>query len=52
VAHSIYPSEAEIARMGGWGTGVAHCPSSNMMIGGGGIAVALPGRRGAGRPGV
>ena len=24
--------------MGAWGTGVAHCPSSNMMIGGGGIA--------------
>jgi cytosine/adenosine deaminase-related metal-dependent hydrolase len=38
VAHCIYPTEAEIARMGGWGTGVAHCPSSNMMIGGGGIA--------------
>src|SRR5205085_12417320 len=28
----------EIARLGRWGTGVAHCPSSNMMIGGGGIA--------------
>ena len=38
VAHCIYPNEAEIARMGRWGTGVAHCPSSNMMIGGGGIA--------------
>jgi cytosine/adenosine deaminase-related metal-dependent hydrolase len=38
VAHAIYPNEAEIARMGAWGTGVAHCPSSNMMIGGGGIA--------------
>jgi cytosine/adenosine deaminase-related metal-dependent hydrolase len=38
VAHCIYPNEAEVARMGGWGTGVAHCPSSNMMIGGGGIA--------------
>jgi cytosine/adenosine deaminase-related metal-dependent hydrolase len=38
VAHCIYPNEAEIARMGTWGTGVAHCPSSNMMIGGGGIA--------------
>ncbi|HZM31904.1 MAG TPA: 8-oxoguanine deaminase [Acidimicrobiales bacterium] len=38
VAHCIYPSQAEIARMGAWGTGVAHCPSSNMMIGGGGIA--------------
>ncbi len=34
-----------------WGTGVAHCPSSNMMIGGGGIApvAELPRRRGAGR---
>ena len=38
VAHCIYPSTAEIERMGRWGTGVAHCPSSNMMIGGGGIA--------------
>jgi cytosine/adenosine deaminase-related metal-dependent hydrolase len=38
VAHCIYPNEAEIARMAGWGTGVAHCPSSNMLIGGGGIA--------------
>lgn len=38
VAHAIYPNEAEIARLGAWGTGVAHCPSSNMMIGGGGIA--------------
>jgi len=38
VAHCIYPNEAEIARLGAWGTGVAHCPTSNMMIGGGGIA--------------
>jgi cytosine/adenosine deaminase-related metal-dependent hydrolase len=38
VAHCIYPNEAEIARLGRWGTGVAHCPSSNMLIGGGGIA--------------
>jgi cytosine/adenosine deaminase-related metal-dependent hydrolase len=38
VAHCIYPNAAEIARMGAWGTGVAHCPSSNMMIGGGGMA--------------
>ena len=38
MAHCIYPNEAEIARLGAWGTGVAHCPSSNMMIGGGGIA--------------
>ncbi len=38
VAHCIYPNAAEIARLGQWGTGVAHCPSSNMLIGGGGIA--------------
>jgi cytosine/adenosine deaminase-related metal-dependent hydrolase len=38
VAHCIYPSDDEVARLGAWGTGVAHCPSSNMMIGGGGIA--------------
>jgi len=38
VAHCIYPNEDEIVRMGKWGTGVAHCPSSNMLIAGGGIA--------------
>ena len=38
VAHCIYPNEDEIARLGKWGTGIAHCPSSNMLIGGGGIA--------------
>jgi cytosine/adenosine deaminase-related metal-dependent hydrolase len=38
VAHCIYPDQAEVERLGRWGTGVAHCPSSNMMIGGGGIA--------------
>ena len=38
VAHCIYPSADEITRLGRWGTGVAHCPSSNCMIGGGGIA--------------
>ncbi len=38
VAHCIYPNDDEIARLGEWGTGVAHCPSSNMLIGGGGIA--------------
>jgi cytosine/adenosine deaminase-related metal-dependent hydrolase len=35
VAHCIFPNEAEVTRMGKWGVGVAHCPSSNMMIGGG-----------------
>ncbi len=38
VAHCIYPNDSEIERLGKWGTGVAHCPSSNMLIGGGGIA--------------
>ena len=38
MAHCIYPDPAEIARLGAAGVGVAHCPSSNMMIGGGGIA--------------
>jgi cytosine/adenosine deaminase-related metal-dependent hydrolase len=35
VAHCICPNQAEIERMGGWGTGVAHCPSSNLILGGG-----------------
>jgi cytosine/adenosine deaminase-related metal-dependent hydrolase len=38
VAHCIYPDAAEVARLGRHGVGVAHCPSSNMMIGGGGMA--------------
>jgi cytosine/adenosine deaminase-related metal-dependent hydrolase len=38
VAHCIYPNAAEIVRLGHAGVGVAHCPSSNMMIGGGGLA--------------
>ena len=38
VAHCIYPSAAEVARLGRAGVGVAHCPSSNMLIGGGGFA--------------
>ena len=38
VAHCIYPNDDEILRLGKWGTGVAHCPSSNMLIGGGGLA--------------
>jgi cytosine/adenosine deaminase-related metal-dependent hydrolase len=42
VAHCIYPNDKEIARLAEWGTGVAHCPSSNMLIGGGGIAPVGP----------
>ncbi|MCY4069354.1 MAG: 8-oxoguanine deaminase [Acidimicrobiaceae bacterium] len=35
VAHCVQPDPAEIARLGRWGTGVAHCPSSNMILGAG-----------------
>jgi cytosine/adenosine deaminase-related metal-dependent hydrolase len=38
VAHCIYPDPGEIVRLGRARVGVAHCPSSNMMIGGGGLA--------------
>jgi cytosine/adenosine deaminase-related metal-dependent hydrolase len=38
VAHCIYPNGSEVARLGAAGVGVAHCPSSNMLIGGGGLA--------------
>jgi cytosine/adenosine deaminase-related metal-dependent hydrolase len=34
VAHFIYPSDAEVERLTSAGVGVAHCPSSNMLIGG------------------
>jgi cytosine/adenosine deaminase-related metal-dependent hydrolase len=33
VAHCVHPSHDEIARLARWGTGVAHCPSSNMILG-------------------
>jgi cytosine/adenosine deaminase-related metal-dependent hydrolase len=32
VAHCIFPSHEDMRRMGAWGTGVAHCPSSNSLI--------------------
>ena len=35
VAHCIKPNAAEIALLGRRGVGVAHCPSSNQLIGGG-----------------
>lgn len=38
VAHCIYPNDAEVARLGAAGVGVAHCPSSNMLLAGGGFA--------------
>jgi cytosine/adenosine deaminase-related metal-dependent hydrolase len=40
VAHCVFPNEAEIARLGAWGTGVAHCPSSNQLLGAGLAPVA------------
>lgn len=49
VAHCIYPNGAEIRRLGAAGVGVAHCPSSNMMIGGGGLSPVSDLRR-AGSP--
>lgn len=35
VAHCVWPDPAEVERLGRWGTGVAHCPSSNMILGAG-----------------
>jgi cytosine/adenosine deaminase-related metal-dependent hydrolase len=35
VAHCVHPSAEEIERLGRWGTGVAHCPSSNLLLGAG-----------------
>jgi cytosine/adenosine deaminase-related metal-dependent hydrolase len=35
VAHCVFPSDDEIGRLARWGTGVAHCPSSNQLIGAG-----------------
>lgn len=49
VAHCIYPNADEIARLGTARVGVAHCPSSNMLIGGGGMAPVVE-LRAAGAP--
>ncbi|MFI8878482.1 8-oxoguanine deaminase [Streptomyces sp. NPDC055243] len=35
VAHCIHPDDGELRRLAAAGVGVAHCPSSNMLIGGG-----------------
>ena len=35
IAHCVQTNPAEISRLGRWGTGVAHCPSSNMILGAG-----------------
>lgn len=31
-AHAVHVADDEVARMGSFGTGVAHCPSSNMRL--------------------
>jgi len=33
VAHCVHPNPGETARLGQGGVGVAHCPSSNLMLG-------------------
>lgn len=35
IAHCVHPSAAEIGRLGAGGVRVAHCPSSNMILGSG-----------------
>ncbi|MEU5304880.1 amidohydrolase family protein [Streptomyces noursei] len=39
VAHCIHPDEAELAALAAAGVGVAHCPSSHMLIAGGTAAI-------------
>ncbi|MDQ4036880.1 MAG: 8-oxoguanine deaminase [Actinomycetota bacterium] len=40
IAHCVWPEPSEVARLGAWGTGAAHCPSSNMILGSGLAPVA------------
>ncbi|MGI8723163.1 MAG: 8-oxoguanine deaminase [Geodermatophilaceae bacterium] len=40
IAHSVWPDADEVIRLGAWGTGAAHCPSSNMILGSGLAPVA------------
>lgn len=47
VAHFIHPSDDEARRLAAAGVGVAHCPSSNMLIGAGTARVAELRRSGA-----
>ena len=48
VAHGIFLGEDEVTRLSRWGTGVSHCPSSNMMISAG--IAPVPEMRSAGVP--
>jgi cytosine/adenosine deaminase-related metal-dependent hydrolase len=40
LAHAVWPSQPEIARLGAARVGAAHCPSSNMILGSGLAPVA------------
>jgi cytosine/adenosine deaminase-related metal-dependent hydrolase len=40
LAHVVWPSDDEVARLGAVGVGAAHCPSSNMILGSGLAPVA------------
>src|SRR5690242_6270623 len=40
LAHMVWPSEAEVGRLGAARVGAAHCPSSNMILGSGLAPVA------------
>lgn len=48
LAHGIHFNESEIARLGKAGTGIAHCPGSNMILASG--ICAVPALEGAGAP--
>src|SRR3954467_9762368 len=47
LAHCVHLSDAEVARFGATGTGVAHCPSSNARLGPGIAPVAALTKAGA-----
>lgn len=48
LAHSIFPSESDMRRLGGWRVGAAHCPSSNALISSG--VAPVQAMRAAGMP--
>ena len=50
-AHLVHPAPAEIARLGHGGTGMAHCPSSNMRLASG-VAPLGPLRQAGARVGL
>jgi 8-oxoguanine deaminase len=46
-AHMVHPNGDEIQRLGSTGTGIAHCPSSNMRLGSGVAPIGALQRAGA-----